>query len=49
MLGDFNCGPDGEKIFAEFGDNYNLFEADGYRSANIDAEGFATWAPEENK
>ena len=49
MLGDFNCGPDGEKIFAEFGDNYTLFEADGYRSANIDAEGFATWAPEENK
>ena len=49
MLGDFNTGPDGDNILAEFGENYALIEAEGFRSANIEsAEDFCTWCPDEN-
>ena len=49
MLGDFNTGPDGDSIFGEFPDNFQVIEDEGFRSANIDSGNtFCTWCREEN-
>ena len=46
MLGDWNAGPEGDDVVAEFPDNYNLIKQDGWQNENDESgDPFCTWCP----
>ena len=49
MLGDFNTGPDGPSVGAEYGANYALIPEQGWYNENVESgDPFCTWCNEEN-
>ena len=46
MLGDFNTGPAGLNVEAEYPENYAIIEADDWQNQNVESgDPFATWCP----
>ena len=46
MLGDWNTGPEGLDVEAEFQDNYDLILLAGWENGNVEHGGaFCTWCP----
>ena len=49
MLGDFNTGPDGPSVDAEYGENYELIPEAGWYNENVaSGDPFCTWCVDEN-